>query len=374
MNEPSSTMTWSLNSDLSLKLEQYLREEVFDKSFKTSNPHTGVKDGERGPTEIRVQSYDTAGYYVFTLYVFQGVYPSQTAQLAKRFNKRSKKGNDVYIDVIGAPKLSKESRKYLQDLGQSYVDLAGGFYLHLQLPDKELKVLIDRDESYEAEKWMRRESSGLPGVGRGRVVIYRALLVNQGKTWGVRELARTTQMDPGTTSRYLQELVNASWVKRQGRSEHVLVDPSALLDYWAGMAKRLRWFPNLCRMPARDYEDMRNKIADFLKGEPDAYHTLWSGAEFYGDFTEEPIVALYCPNPESAMKSLDAKMTFPGRNANLWLLHPFGKGIGLGAVERQGERAVCWQQVYVDVVNAPHRGRSIAAMLREKMEVSYEKQ
>jgi len=371
MDEPSSTMSWNLNDRLGCKLEQYLRNEVFDKSFYVSNPGYGAIDGARGPVKIRVQSYDAVGYYVFTLYVFQGVYPSQIAQLAKRFNKRLKKGNDVYIDVIGAPKFSKESRKYLQDLGQPYVDLAGGFYLHLQLPDKELKVLIDRDESYEAEQWIRRESSGLPGTGRGRVVIYRALLVNQGKAWGVRELARATQMDPGTTSRYLQELVNAGWVKREGRSEHLLADPSALLDYWAGMAKRLRWFPSLCRMPARDYEDMRNKIADFLKSEPDAYHTLWSGAEFYGDFMQKPIVALYCPDPESAMKSLNAKMTFPGQNGNLWLLHPFEKGIGLGAVERQGERAVCWQQVYVDLVNAPHRGRSIAEKLRQKMEVDY---
>jgi hypothetical protein len=374
MSEPSSMMSLSLDSHLSFKLEQYLHEEVFDKSFKVSKSPYGVKDGVRGPTEIRVQSYDAVGYYAFTLYVFQGVYPSQIAQLAKRFNKRSKKGNDVYIDVIGAPKFSKESRRYLQDLGQPYVDLAGGFYLHLQLPDKELKVLIDRDESYEAEKWIRRESSGVPGAGRGRVVIYRALLVNQGKVWGVRELARATQMDPGTTSRYLQEVVKAGWVKRQGRSEHLLVDPSALLDYWAGMAKRLRWFPNLCRMPARDYPDMRDKIADFLKSEPDAYHTLWSGAEFYGDFTQKPIVALYCPDPWSAMKSLNAKMTSPDQNGNLWLLHPFEKEIGLGAVERQGERVVCWQQVYVDLVNAPHRGKSIAAMLRQKMEVGYGKE
>ena len=225
------------------------------------------------------------------------------------------------------------------------------------------------DEYSEAKIWRVRGTSGLPGVSAGRVALYRTLLVGNDRIWGVRELAKSAGLDPGTTSRYLKETVNAGWVERRSRSEHILADPTALLDYWAVITKRLRkYFIRRCRLRTKDYDEMRHVIKEYVKTNKDVSHTLWSGAEFYGNFQEQPYVGLYCSDIQKTMNQLGASSTTTHQPAMLWLLGTTDKAIDQGTVEKDGERVVCWQQVYVDLMNAPHRGKSIAAMLRKEME------
>jgi hypothetical protein len=352
----------NLNDSLAAKLKHYLQDRLGSAYDINIQPH-GTEELRR----VRVVYYDDIGGQMISLHTFPHVYPSQLPRMAKELRGLEKRENEVH--VIGTPKLSKESRSYLRDEQIPFIDLAGGFYIALKLPQKEIVFDIDRDESHKAEEWLKRKSPDLPGVSAGRVAVYRALLINPAKAWGVRELARTTGMDPGTTSRYMRETVNAGWVERISRGEHRLADPGALLDYWASIAKRLRKrIVHRCSFHPNDYDEMRHKIKEYVRSHADTYHTLWSGAEFYGHYREQPMVALYCSTIEETRKQLGASFAASSREANLWLLGATDKALGLGAVEHDAERAVCWQQVYVDLMNAPHRGKSIAAMLREEME------
>lgn len=353
----------SLGSALFIKLEWYIHEE-YGPTYDIKAPPYG------DPTyrELHVKSLDSKLKTTYVLHVFPKLYPSQLPQILNRFRKHQSEKDKIHI--LGTPKLSKVSRDYLIDQEFPFIDLAGGLYITLKLDERREKILeINRDETYEGKQWARREPSVLPGISAGRVAIYRTLHTNKDESWTVRGLARAAGMDAGTTSRYLKELLNAGWVERRSRTEQILVDPSALLDHWTLITRKLRkHFVRRCQLRATDYAEMRELVEDYVSNHQDTYHTLWSGAEFHGHFQEEPIVALYCADTHKTMRELGARPAISGRSANLWLLRRTDKVLGQGAIESGEERAVCWQQIYVDLMNAPHRGKSIAAMLREEME------
>jgi hypothetical protein len=306
--------------------------------------------------------------YEFRLHVERFVHPSRIHNLVKSLSSARRRDNQ--ITILGAPKLSRESRYILREICFPYVDLAGGFFLPLQFPgsSKPSVYYVDRQNEYHPEDFIQREGPGYPGVSKGRAAIYRALLTNPGKTWGVRELSRYAMLDAGTTSGYLAETVNAGWVERRSRTEHIVVDPTALLDYWVEMSRRIKKETFRYQLAAKDYTDLRTLVSNYLSQVPDSYHTMWSGAEFYGPFQEQPIVAVYHPKPKEMRKYFGYRMVGPTQLANIWILRNPDKAMGIGSTSQGAERVVCWQQVYVDLMNTPHRGKSIAHMLRDHME------
>lgn len=362
MDIDDSKLDWDYSDSLATKLSWHLKERFLPDCL-VSKP---IGSEGSGLFEMNIRNINNDWVVKVLLYTYPYLYPSHLPNLVSQIQKS---GKESVIKFISAPKLSKESRAFLRDAGIAYVDLSGGFFLPLKINQEEYYFDIDRDEYSEEKFWRVKGTSGLPGVSAGRVAIYRTLLVNKEKTWGVRELGRAIALDPGTTSRYLKETVNAGWVERRGRSEHVLADPTAMLDYWASMTKRLRkYFVQRCILHPKDYSELRQIVKRFIETHKDTYHTLWSGAEFYGQYQKEPIIALYCSDIKQTIKLIGARRALPRHSANLWLLRRTDKALGQGAIEREEERVVCWQQVYVDLFNAPLRGKSIARMLRREME------
>jgi DNA-binding transcriptional ArsR family regulator len=367
-----------LNELFRRETETYLQEYLGSGDSENSEFKHSLTADE--PIKLSVMSRDERWNSTFYLEVLPQIFPSGLQQLVDRLRRETEKNE---MPLLAVPKLSKASRHNLRAMKFPYIDLAGGFYLPLAVPGRDITIVVDGEKSYNAERWLRSEPPDLPGVSQGRIAIYRTLLAHKGETWGVRELSRHTGLNASTVSRYLREAVNAGWVERRGRSEHILADPAALLDYWAGMTKRMGSGFAFYKLIVKDYSELRKLVADYLKNEKDAYHTLWSGAEFYGHFQEQPVVALYLPEPRKMRDFFERSGYVPPFNlqysllvgptrdekiSNLWLIRTPDKAIGSGALEKDGERAVCWQQVYVDLSNAPRRGKSIAVMLREQME------
>jgi len=299
------------------------------------------------------------------------VHPSSVPVLRERLLEVVKMSRAAAVGVVCAPRLSPAVRETLRKAGLGYFDASGNLYLRLH----ETTLWFDvREPGRRRLVETARDPFGkLPGVSRQRAALYRSLLSYPHKVWSVSALSQSAGVVMSATSKYLWELVDAGWVVRKARSEFILDDPFGLLDHWAMMSRRFARTERTFLLPAKSYDEFRLRVADAAKN-LGAFHTMWSGAEFYGHFTDQPAVALYCENVQVVAETLGA-MEAPSRStANLWLLPFTDKSLGVGATTLGGENAVSPYQVYVDLARAPRRGASIAAMLREKLEDDWQKQ
>ncbi len=131
------------------------------------------------------------------------------------------------------PGATRDLRDRFRSRQESYVDLRGAVFLSFP------NLLVDRvDLKLPPRRDVAHRSSD-PFADRSSLVL-RTLLEendNQGRTWGVRELAGAAGVGPATVTRTIRELdryqvVN---VRRAGRDSEIrLMDGRALFAIWTG--------------------------------------------------------------------------------------------------------------------------------------------
>jgi hypothetical protein len=265
----------------------------------------------------------------------------------------------VSVPLLVARYFSPAQRKRCQEEGVAFLDLSGN-------------VSLEFDGLYV-------ERIGFPSrfpekrTGRGvfsdkATLILRAALSDARKSWGVRELAQSTGLDPGFVSRMVRELENKNYFSRSD-SKLMLRDPKSLLEDWV-----------------KSYDYRRNQEARYFclaKGPDEIVHRLntasipddiryalgfHAGANLLDPYAVYNEVHIYVQDAETINWFVDTmKLRESREGANLILLLPhYRHSVFYGRQEVRNLWVVSDLQLYLDLYNFPQRGLEQAEHIYER--------
>ncbi len=262
--------------------------------------------------------------------------------------------------------MSHKTREVLRDHNISYFDSAGSLYLRGD------NFVVERLGREFPPQFQRRGGGTLhmdsPKVSR----VVRAVLV--GFKGGVRDMASATHVDPSYVSRILRSLTTAGFIKRKHGGSIMDVTYSLdgeargeLLDVWVSSSRPFWRKRALYRVPEPEPDTLERKLGALCAKTGFRYAlSLWGAANRYTEVTTVPTVAMYCDEPwQLPLETLGAIPV--GEKENLWLLTPRDEGVFQFAQERNGMTTVHPVQLYYDLMHAPYRGESAAAMIRSQI-------
>lgn len=204
-----------------------------------------------------------------------------------------------------------------------------------------------------------------------RAHVLHALLV-QPQTWhSVQDLAERSGASPGTVSNLLKQMEQLEWVRTEGQGPfktRQLVDPGTLLTAWASNAAEKATAVRRYFVPGAKAAELPQRIAAALSKFPRSYElTAEAAAQHYAAFLTTFPAATVRALPEAVDRlalSLGAKEVAQG--ANLHVIDAVSpKDFRLNA---DGEISYATPvRTYLDLVNAPGRGKEAAEHLREQV-------
>lgn len=247
--------------------------------------------------------------------------------------------------LVVAPYLSPAVRRRLTEAGVGFIDGTGNIRLSIVDPGLFIEAVgADRDPNPN-----RRPSRSLAGAKAGQIV--RALCKHK-EAWGVREIAKATDANPGYVSRLLTKLDGEALVDRDKRGRVERTDWPRLIQYWSESA------PIESRGLSRNCIAPRGLTAAMyaLKKTQRPYSVTGSFAT--GRFvTVAParLLHLYVESIEGLCG--DLKLTETDIGANVVLMEPRDSSILSDAVtDEEGIRWAPLVQVVADLLTSPGRG------------------
>lgn len=270
---------------------------------------------------------------------------------------RSNGGSGARPEVVAARYLSPEVRRRLTDAGIGFVDSTGNIQLSLTEPGLFIKVSgAERDPSPR-----RRPSRTLAGAKAGRIV--RALCKSP-NSWGVRELADSTDTNAGYVSRLLRFLDREALVEREARRSVSVSDWQRLLRRWAVAAPlESRGTIERCIAP-RGVTSVLDKLGTSKLAH--AVSGSFSSSRI-APIAPARLLLLYVKDSETARSRLDMRPTDVG--SNVFLIEP--KDEHVFEEGQPDDKGVCWAsvvQVAADLLTSPGRGPSEAEALMDWMQ------
>jgi DNA-binding MarR family transcriptional regulator len=261
---------------------------------------------------------------------------------------------------------SQATREELRNHDISYFDSAGSLYLRGD------NFVVESLGKNFPPRFRRQDGGSLrldsPKVSR----IVRAVLADF--SGGVRDMASAIGVDPSYVSRILRSLTTAGLIKRKYGGSIMNVSyflegemRGELLDAWSSSPRPFWRKRDLYRLPEPDPDTLERKVKVLCRETGLRFAlSLWSAANRYAEITTVPAVALYCDEPwQLPLHTLGAK---PVREKeNLWLLTPRDEGVFQFTQERNEIVTVHPVQLYYDLMHAPYRGESAAAMIRSQI-------
>lgn len=261
--------------------------------------------------------------------------------------------------------MSQRTREELHNRNLSFYDSSRSMYLR---GENFLVAATGRDFPAQFQRagggTLRLDS---PKVSR----VVRACLA--GHSGGVREMAAEIGVDPGYVSKLLQSLASTGFLRRKHEGSILNVKYSLeaemrgeLLNAWASSPRVLWRKRELYQVPFPEPSELEERLTEVCRsgGRRHAF-TLWGAANKFKELTTNPMVALYCDDAWN-LKLDELKAQPADRFANLWLLTPRDEGVFQFTQEVSGLEVVHPVQLYYDLVHAPHRGKAVAEMFREK--------
>jgi hypothetical protein len=129
--------------------------------------------------------------------------------------------------LVVSPWLSQRTQELLRKQGINYLDLTGNALLRLDNPT----VIIETQGASRDPSPPPRSKARIQGPKAGRLV---RMLVDVSPPYGVRDLAKAADLNPGYVSRLLDALDDEALVERNARGRVDSVDIAGLLRRWAG--------------------------------------------------------------------------------------------------------------------------------------------
>lgn len=262
------------------------------------------------------------------------------------------------IPVLAVPYMGDAARERCEAAGLSWLDLSGnarimapGVYYH----------------SVGQPNRFRRPGRPETAFGARGSRVARQLLMAPGVRWRQRELAETTGLDEGYTSRVVAKLVEADLVRRGDGGLHV-PDAAALLDAWWDDYRFDRHEVVRGHIAAGSGDDLVRGMAESLSTLDVPYAvTALPAAWLWTHHAGFRLTTVYLPQlPSSGVIDALGFHEEP-RGANVWLVTPLDEGVFESAAVLEGIRTVHPVQAYLDLKNHPERSAEAAAELRRRI-------
>jgi hypothetical protein len=196
--------------------------------------------------------------------------------------------------------------------------------------------------------------------------VLRVLLVNFGKDWDERELAKETGVSSGLAHYVCRTLIELGFAARNEQNRIILVDPLRLLKRWASYHQYDRMNKFL------DYFTFEREIDRFVEkfAGLDSEYALCGlvGAWIVAPYVRPVDVHLYVSSESAAediAKSFGLNPTPKGGNVKFVL--PYDEGVFYRVQSVRDVKVVSNVQLYVDLYNFPARGEEASSQLLEIM-------
>ena len=196
--------------------------------------------------------------------------------------------------------------------------------------------------------------------------VLRVLLVNVGRGWSEREVARIAEVSTGMAHYVCSSLIEAKYVTRNESNRMVLTDPLRLLKRWAAyhqydVANRFLDYFTF----EREIEKVLEKVA--LTDQSYAATAL-AGAWLVAPYLRPVDLHFYVPDRASAENLAEQLGLNPiPRGGNVKFVVPYDEGVFYGSREVKGVEVVSNIQLYVDLFNYPSRGEEAASRLLDQI-------
>jgi hypothetical protein len=299
---------------------------------------------------------------VFAVQAKQVVHPGDLPTLLSAFREATKRHQqqDLRLLVVSG-RVSKGAQEALRKEGASYYDESG----NLCLFGRNFQV------QQEGERTSLRMPTGVRapfnlGSPKASRVVRMLLASSPEMGFGVRASAATVRIGAGYASTVLRALQHSGYLRREG--DHFYLDHRAdLLDAWVSQPKRFARKVQRYRVFVAEPTVLEKQVEDVCarKGLRHAF-TLWGAANRFAPMTLNPMVAVYCDEPDTLVENLP-NSEIAERDENFWLMTPRDEGVYQFSQPAGSVTVVHPVQLYYDLMHAPHRGKAVAEMLREKV-------
>jgi len=264
-----------------------------------------------------------------------------------------------FIPVVAAPFIGEVGQRLCEEEAVCWMDLSGN--AHLSGPG--LRVSVQGKPNL-FKRPGRPRSVFAPKSAR----IARWLLMKPEQAFTQRELAKSSGLDEGFTSRIVRHLEEQQLVKRNPSGAVTVADFAAMLDAWREAYDFSRHHIVRGHLAARSSDEILRRVSEQLKRDKlEHAATGLAGAWLWSGFAGFRLVAVYVaelPGDEAcrAMGFHEVE-----RGENVWLVRPNDAGVFHGTTVREGVPCVHPVQVYLDLKNHPERASDAAAELRKSL-------
>jgi DNA-binding MarR family transcriptional regulator len=298
------------------------------------------------------------------------------------------------IPVVAVPYMGEVGRHLCEQAGMNLIDLSGN--AHLSAPGLLIHVEgcpnlftaagrpsdVFAPKSSRITRWLLANSHSawsIPGLERSTNL---SPATPADEEHGIRELASSTDMDPGLTSRVIGRLeanglIQGLRPKSGGRLAAVrATNPGLLLDAWRAEYKFFRHDVLEGHIPARSSEELLRDLDErFKKAGIEHAATGLGAAWLFTHFAEFRLVTFYVrERPEAFLRDIGFRAD--PRGANVWLVVPNDEGVFQQTrtprnydVRARNNHIRCVHpvQVYIDLKDHPERAGDAAAELRKRL-------
>jgi len=266
---------------------------------------------------------------------------------------------DKPIPLVVVPFIGEAGKKICEDAGVCWLDLSGN--AHLVAPGLRVSV---QGQPNRYKRPGRPRTVFAPKSSR----IARQLLIEPGREFTQRELAKAVDMDEGFTSRIVRQMEQQEMVVRSAGGGLKARDPRALLEAWREVYDFSRHQIIRGHIAARSGDEVLQRISSQLRHDGLQHAvTGLAGAWLLNQFAGFRLVAIYVANLPSVEVQQAMGFREESRGENVWLVVPNDSGVFDGAAERDGVWCAHPVQVYLDLKDHPERSAEAAEVLRKTL-------
>lgn len=281
---------------------------------------------------------------------------SPVAAAIEQVRRHTKDVDGAVVPVVAVPFMLEAGRERCAEAKVAWLDLSG----NARISAPGLHILVEGKPNRYKRRG-RPSTAFAPKSSR----IARWLLMHPTEFLTQREIARSTGMDEGYTSRVVGKLAEDGLIMRDDTGAIRPRDPDLLLDAWIEDYDFEKHHILRGHVAARSSDALLRQLVDGLNQASVPHVATGLAAAWLMDrFAGFRITTLYLADEPSLELLGSLSFRDEERGANVWLVVPNDEGVFHGAGVIDGIRCTHPVQVYLDLQAHPERAVEAAKKLR----------